>query len=125
MFTFDKKTIRAIIKQDAEAYHLFYDRTVEVFYRYLAGHYFLTRPEMDDLLSDFYLKFWQVAKKYDNHYKFEAFVWTVFKNIVKDYFKKTKESHHADDLIEGKLEEDTVKEIFEREFQFDQIKQAM
>jgi DNA-directed RNA polymerase specialized sigma24 family protein len=84
MFTFDKKTIKAIQKQDAQAYHMFYDTTVHVFYRYLASHYFLTRPEMDDLLCDCYHKFWQVAHKYDPDFKLEAFVWTVFKNIVKD-----------------------------------------
>ncbi|USN54267.1 MAG: sigma-70 family RNA polymerase sigma factor [Candidatus Peribacteria bacterium] len=91
MFKFDKKTIRRIQRQDSEAYHLFYEGTVHVFYRYLSAHYFLTRPEMDDLLSEFYLKFWQVAAKYDDHFKFESFVRTVFKNLVKDYFKKAKE----------------------------------
>jgi DNA-directed RNA polymerase specialized sigma24 family protein len=88
---FEKKFIEKLIKKDQNAFNEFYLKTIDVFSRYLNTNYFLDSDEIEDILADFYVKWRDVCDKYKFEQSFSAFVWTVFKNLLKDNFKKHKE----------------------------------
>lgn len=127
MFQFDDAFIQQLLNKNPQTYNEFYQRTVDVLYRYAHARYFLSKAEADDLLSDFYLKFWQVMHKYDPQYNFGTFVWTVYKNMLKDYFKKSKQYHINEEMLaqEEDVHEDALIEIMERSFQLQHIEWAM
>lgn len=126
MWQFDEETVQAIVRKDAQAFAQFYEQTVQTFYRYLASHYYLTRAQRDDLLSDYYLKMWQVVDQYNPVYKFHSFAWVVFKNLLKDYFKKTQEGS-LDETVYAERESDdpTLLHLLETDYQYTHIKAAM
>lgn len=127
MFGLPDDLVERIQRKDAEAFSVFYTKSVNRFYRYLKANYYLTDAEKDDLLSDFYLKCWTNIEKYDPMYSFETFVWTMFRNLLKDYFKKAKEVHPDDDeLIDAAgASDDDVIGLLETDFQMEKIQQAM
>lgn len=112
MFSFDQSFINKLIKKEKEAFSIFYLQTVDHFFRYLKSTYTLSDQVIQDLLSSFYLKFRDVVTKYNTKYSFENYVWTVFKNLVKDYFKKEQELYFGDfssfDEDEWESFEDTI-----------------
>ncbi len=129
---FNKEFIEKLVKQDQLAFNEFYLKTVDMFFRYINSNFFLSKEESEDLISDFYVKWRDVCKKYDFKQSFSAFVWTVFKNLIKDNFKKHKDisfsSFNDDEWIsfEEKLEDDfDMFELLESDFQFKQIEDAM
>lgn len=106
---------------------MFYTKSVNRFYRYLKANYYLTDAEKDDLLSDFYLKCRTNIEKYDPSYNLETFIRTMFRNLLKDYFKKSKEVHPDEDfLVEaaGASDENMI-EILEKDFQMEKIQNAL
>lgn len=130
---FDKEFIEKLVKQDQWAFNEFYLKTVDMFFRYIQSNFFLSKEATEDIISDFYVKRWTVVKKYDAKQSFSAFVWTVFKNLVKDSFKKhTDISFSKFDNVEDwfkfdeTLEDDfDIFELLESDFQYEQIKNAM
>jgi RNA polymerase sigma-70 factor (ECF subfamily) len=129
---FDKEFIEQLVKQDQRAFNEFYLQTVDMFFRYLNSNFFLSKEDAEDIVSDFYVKRWNTVKKYNFKQSFSAFVWTVFKNLVKDSFKKQKDisfsSFDYEDWqsFEENIEDDfDVFELLETDFQFKQIEDAM
>lgn len=129
---FDKEFIEKLIKQDQRAFNEFYLKTVDTFFRYINSNFFMSKEEAEDVISDFYVKRREVWKKYDFKQSFSAFMWTVFKNLLKDNFKKHKDISFSrfnnDEWIsfEDKLEDDfDMFELLESDFQFKQIEKAM
>jgi DNA-directed RNA polymerase specialized sigma24 family protein len=88
---FDKEFIEKLVKQDQRAFNEFYLKTVDMFFRYIQSNFYLSKADSEDIVSDFYVKWWVVVKKYDFKQSFSAFMWTVFKNLLKDNFKKHSE----------------------------------
>ena len=86
----EKGLIKKLVNKDHEAYNDFYLQTVDMFYRFVVSRYILSHEEIEDIVSDFYMKFWKVVEKYDDTYAFETYMRTVFRNWIKDYFKKQK-----------------------------------
>ncbi len=129
---FEKEFIEKLKKQDQRAFNEFYLKTVDMFFRYLHSNYFLDKEDTEDIISDFYIRWWKVVCKYDFKQSFAAFVWTVFKNIAKDHLKKRKDlwfsNLDAEDNtdFEDTLEDEVnVLDLLEQDFQYDQIKKAM
>lgn len=129
---FDKDFIEKLTKQDQQAFNEFYLETVDIFFRYIQWNYFLSKEETEDIISDFYVKWWSAVKKYKSEKSFNAFMWTIFKNLIKDYFKKNKiiwftKFENGDwDCFEDYLEDDiNIWEILESEYQYKHIKKAM
>lgn len=129
---FDKEFIEKLIKQDQLAFNEFYLKTVDMFFRYINSNFFLNKEESEDIISDFYVKWWDVCKKYDFKQSFSGFVWTIFKNLIKDNFKKHKEisfsSFDEDAWIsfEEKLEDEfNISELLESDFKFKQIEDSL
>ena len=131
---FEQAFLLLLIQQDAGAYNTFYLQTVDVFFRYLQSNFFLSPEDSEDIIADFYVKFRNAVIKYDINQSFSAYVRTIFRNTLKDYFKKHKElsfSQLDGDDEEGERFEDTlieeseVAELLQQDFELEQIKAAM
>ncbi len=131
---FEQAFLLLLIQQDAGAYNTFYLQTVDVFFRYLQSNFFLSPEDSEDIIADFYVKFRNAVTKYDINQSFSAYVRTIFRNTLKDYFKKHKElsfSQLDGDDEEGERFEDTlieeseVAELLQQDFELAQIKAAM
>lgn len=129
---FEKEFIEKLVKQDQMAFNEFYLKTVDMFFRYINSNFFMRKEEAEDIISDFYVKRREIWKKYDFKQSFSAFVWTVFKNLLKDNFKKHKDisfstfNNSDSTSFEDKLEDDLdILELLESNFQFKQIENAM
>jgi len=133
---YEIKTLQQLQRQDHHAFNEFYSQSVDVFFRYLKSNYFLHDEEAEDLVSQFFVKLRESLPKLDTKKSFSAYVWTVFKNIVKDYFKKMSDLPFAylektendmdamsfDEMIEDEAD---MTSILEQDFQFEQIQAAM
>ena len=131
---FEQAFLLLLIQQDAGAYNTFYLQTVDVFFRYLQSNFFLSPEDSEDIIADFYVKFRNAVTKYDINQSFSAYVRTIFRNTLKDYFKKHKElsfSQLDGDDEEGERFEDTlieeseVAELLQQDFELAQIKAAV
>ena len=108
---FEQAFLLLLIQQDAGAYNTFYLQTVDVFFRYLQSNFFLSPEDSEDIIADFYVKFRNAVTKYDINQSFSAYVRTIFRNTLKDYFKKHKElsfSQLDGDDEDGERFEDTL-----------------
>ncbi|HCB51054.1 TPA: hypothetical protein DEP21_00435 [Patescibacteria group bacterium] len=70
MLDFNKDFIKRIKHQDHTAFNEFYLNTVDIFSRYIEANYFLNKQDAQDLISDFYVKFRESVRKYDENYSF-------------------------------------------------------
>ena len=130
--TFEKEFIEKLVKQDQQAFNEFYLKTVDIFFRYIQWNFYLSKAASEDIISDFYVKWWSVVKKYDFKQSFSAFMWTVFKNLLKDKFKKHWETSFSSfdsdewERFDETLEDDfDLSELMEIDFQFEKIEEAM
>lgn len=129
---FDKEFIEKLVKQDQRAFNEFYLKTVDMFFRYIQSNFYLSKAASEDIISEFYVKWWSVVKKYDFKQSFSAFMWTVFKNLLKDNFKKHWEISFSNfDNDDGEKFDETLEDDFnlsdflETDFQFEKIEEAM
>ncbi len=130
---FDIDFINRLINKDKKTHTSFYLKTVDIFFRYLNSVYVLTNSECEDIISSFYIRFWSSVSNYDKEYSFESFVWLLFRNITKDYFKKHKERYFTefdndcwtfDENLEN--EEDlSLKDFLNQDFQQEFIQKAI
>ena len=92
-------------------------QTVDIFFRYLKSNFFLSQEDAEDIIADFYVKFWTAVTKYDIDQSFSAYTWAILKNTVKDYFKKHKDlpftELDTDDEDSEKIEDTLVDELVE------------
>lgn len=121
-----------LVQQDEEAFNKFYLETVDIFFRYLRANYFIDDEDMQDIIADFYIKCWNWFPSFDINQNFSGWVWSVFKNTLKDFWKKKWETAFSEIDSEGELPfEDSLEdgtdftEILNNEYTFDQIQQAM
>lgn len=129
MFNFDDTLIQGLIQQDEHSFAKFYESSVDIFYRYMKWHYFLSQGEIDDVLSDFYVKCRKGLPAYNPEYKLETYVRTILKNHVKDYFKKRKsiqlkDEHYSDPSLVDNWEHNML-ETIQKEYDYDAICEIM
>lgn len=133
MISFNKEFIKKIKQQDHSSFNKFYLETVDMFFRYIEANYFIKQQDAQDIISDFYIKFREWAKRYDENQSFSGYFWTIFKNTIKDFFKKNREtpftdleSYEQDISFEETLIEDwdILKEL-EKDYEFAKIQKAM
>ena len=77
-----------LVQQDEEAFNKFYLETVDIFFRYLKANYFIDDEDMQDIIADFYIKCRNGFPSFDINQNFSGWVWSVFKNTLKDFWKK-------------------------------------
>lgn len=72
--------------------------------------------------------------KYDINQPFSAYVWTIFKNTLKDAFKKNKDlpfslldsdDEEAERFEEGLVDEEDYETLLQQDFELEQIQAAM
>lgn len=128
MFWFDEKFLEQLLKKDSKYFNEFYLKTIDIFYRYLKSNYYISDADAQDIISDFYLKVWNGLSSYKIFYSFEAWIRTIFKNLLKDYFKKSKElnfsqlSKEEESAFEDTLcSDDDILKFLESKSQFENI----
>ncbi len=121
-----------LIKQDEEAFNKFYLDTVDIFFRYLKANYFISEEDMQDIIVDFYIKCWNWFPNFDISQNFSGWVWSIFKNTLKDFWKKRWETAFSeidpenDIPFEDSLEDDEdFTQTLDDEYTFDQIRSAI
>jgi len=134
MLNFDEAFIKKLKKQDHSAFNEFYLKTVDMFFRYIKGNYYVKDEDCHDVISTFYVKQREAFKNIDPDQWFSAYIWTIFKNTLKDYFKKRtdvpftiidnpEEWIYFDEQLED--ENSDLNELFEQDFKFEQIQEAL
>jgi len=104
-----------------------------MFFRYINAHYSLSKEDAEDVISDFYIKFWEAITHYDETLSFTGYFWTIFKNVLKDRFKKMtdlgfselRNSEEEEDFGETLIDEFDITQFLENDFSLDMIKDAM
>ncbi len=131
MAFYTQELLELLRQQDPATFEKLYNETADQFFRYCATYYFLDESEIDDLIGDFYVKLWNLLPTLKSDYNLQAFLWTMFKNSCKDYFKKRKERYGNDEQLQTwswDPEDDTDPdqlEVLDHSFKYDQIKIAM
>ncbi|MFZ2150760.1 MAG: sigma-70 family RNA polymerase sigma factor [Candidatus Absconditicoccaceae bacterium] len=133
MLDFDEKFIKELKKQDHNAFNTFYIKTVDVFFRYINSNYYFNKEDIEDIISDFYVKVWDAVKKYDEKLSFPAYIWTILKNTIKDALKKNNDlsfssldKEDAGDSFADQIADETdLTLILEQNFKFEQIEVAI
>lgn len=88
--------IRRLKKRDQQAFSDLYNFLVDRLYRYLAGRYHLQRGEILDLIGDFFVKLRDRLDRIQENQSVEAWIWTMFRNFVADWFKTKKQDRRLD-----------------------------
>lgn len=131
---FDKNFILELKKQNQNMFNKFYLQTVDMFFRYLNGNFFLNKKECEDIISTFFMKLRKALPQYKESMSFEAYMRTIFKNTTKDYFKKNKEisfsqleTKENSNSFQDKIEDEkySINEFLELDFQIKEIKDSL
>lgn len=133
LVAFDTEHIKKLKQQDQNAFNQFYLQTVDMFFRYINANYFVGKQDAEDIISDFYVKFREGVKSYKEDWSFTAYFRTIFKNTLKDFFKKNSDTPFTELQTneDGEAFEDTlmddgdITKLLENDFKFDQIEKAM
>ena len=123
---------KLLTQQDEESFNKFYLETVDIFFRYLKANYFIKEDDIQDIITDFYIKCWNWFPNFDLNQNFSGWVWSIFKNTLKDFRKKKWETAFSeidsenDVPFEDSLEdEEDYTKILDNEYTFDQIQKAI
>jgi RNA polymerase sigma-70 factor (ECF subfamily) len=121
-----------LVQQEEEAFNKFYLDTVDIFFRYLKANYFIDEDDMQDIIADFYIKCRNWFPSFDIDQNFSGWVWSIFKNTLKDFWKKKWESAFSEIDPENEVpfedsleDEEDYTEILDNEYTFVQIQKAM
>ena len=131
---FTSEFISKLKKQDHTAFNEFYLKTVDTFFRYINANYFLPPQDREDIISDFYVKRRESIKHYDEKQSFSWYFRTIFKNTLKDHFKKNTDipftelestQEDSESFEDTLIDTDDLTTLLEQEFKFEHIQKAM
>lgn len=88
MFTFTEETVALLQEKDHEAFASMYHQTVDAFFRYAHSRYAMQDADIEDVIARTYCKIWDALDNYDSEYPLGSYIRTIFKNTLKDFFKK-------------------------------------
>lgn len=133
MINLDTEHIKKLKQQDQNAFNQFYLQTVDMFFRYINANYFISKQDAEDVISNFYVKFWEGVKSYKEDQSFTAYFRTIFKNTLKDFFKKNTDKPFTNlqtndewmSFEETLIDDIDITKLLENDFKFEQIEQAM
>ena len=130
MFGLSDSQQKLLIAQDDHVFGVFYTQSVDVFYRYLKWRYFFQhQSDIEDLISDIYIKIRKGLWKFDPKYRLESYIWSILKNHLKDYFKKKKLEYKEQDEFDSRIDassgEDMYIEMAEKSYKSELIQDAM
>lgn len=125
-----------LLRGDEDVFGVRYQETVDDFSRYVEFRYGMDSATIADLIAQFYVKMWHNLGSLDEDItedRFYGFCWTVLNNLIKDSFKKKKESafsdfvcdeEHGDEVLWLVSEED-VAVFFAQKYAADAILDAL
>ncbi|MEI6425949.1 MAG: sigma-70 family RNA polymerase sigma factor [Candidatus Absconditabacteria bacterium] len=130
---FEKEFITKLKAQDHNAFNRFYLETVDMLFRYIQANYFLSHEDAQDIISDFYVKFRESVKNFREDESFSGYFWVIFKNLVKDHFKKNNDTPFTEleneeeglSFDETLADEENIHLLMDQQFQFEKIQEAM
>ena len=131
---FNADFITKLKQQDHIAFNEFYLKTIDTFFRYINANYSLTKQDAEDVVADFYVKRREAIKHHDEKQSFSWYFWTIFKNTLKDFFKKNTDTpftelesvyEDRENFEDSLADENDLTEFLEHEYKFEQIQQAM
>lgn len=129
---FDDKFVEKLLNKDKNAFNELYLQTVDIFYRYLKSNYFISDSDAEDIVSNFYLKVWNWLWKYKYMKNFSSWLRTIFRNTIKDDFKKTKEKHFShytkesdEELDSSLVSEENVINLLQSDYEYSKITKAI
>lgn len=139
MKNFDKDFLQRLKRQDHNAFDEFYLKSVDMFFRYVKSNYFLADEEVEDIISRYFVKQRDAFQSFDVEKSLSAYAWAIFKNTLKDHFKKKTDisfsviENNYDDSNDGantsfsdQLEDkEDIWELLNLDFQVKQIEKAM
>ena len=122
--------------KDSQAFEAFYQQSVDIFFRYVMANYsYLKREDVEDILSDFYMRIWKNINGVKSSATFKSWLFTVLNNWIKDFLKRKKEiyfSYLKKVDIDGGVQEVEVEgddkeivDILNEDFQREDIKMAL
>ena len=89
---FSPELLKRLSQRDEEAFGKVYKYMVDRLYRYTAGRYRIDRATIYDIISDFFVKLRNRIDRIDPKQAFEAWIWTIYRNFLIDYFKAYKQT---------------------------------
>lgn len=133
MIIISDEQVKKLKAQDPNAFNEFYLETVDMFFRYINANYFVNKEDAEDIISDFYVKFWEAVKNFDENLSFTWYFRTIFKHIIIDHFRKTmdiaftdlKTSEEDQDFWETLIDEFDIAQFLDNDFSFERIQHAM
>lgn len=132
LHSFDTPFLHKLQEQDHPAFELFYEQTVDMFFRYIQWHYYFNDQETHDIIADFYVKCRNALPKYDIQQSFSAYMRTVCKNTIKDAIKKRKDipftnipSPEDSEFEDTLIDDESITSILQQDFEYEQIIQAI
>ncbi len=122
--------------KDSQAFELFYQQSVDIFFRYVLSNYsYLKKEDVNDILSDFYVKVWKNINWVKSLTTFKSWLFTVLNNGVKDFLKKKKEIYFSylkkvnidgsEQEFEIEWDEKEIMDVLNEDFQREDIKIAL
>jgi DNA-directed RNA polymerase specialized sigma24 family protein len=70
LVVYTQEHIKKLKEQDPNAFNEFYLGTVDMFFRYINANYSLSKEDAEDVISDFYIKFWEAIIHYKEELSF-------------------------------------------------------
>jgi RNA polymerase sigma-70 factor, ECF subfamily len=125
MFHLDESTLKQLKAKNEQVFHVFYTKTVKIFFRYIRSKSYLSEAQTEDLVSELYVKIWNNLDNYKIEHSFETRCRTILRNMMTDHFRKTKEEQLSEYESSEHHFEDTILDITENNRSYERIQQAL
>lgn len=133
---FDKEFKMLLIQQDEPTFNDFYLQTVDIFYRYMKANCSIDEADIHDIIAEAYVKLRNALPNYDINQNFSWYIWAIFKNHIKDFWKKSSlvafssiweidQEGQKTDFGETIADPENFMDLLEWEYKFEQIKTAI
>ncbi len=126
-----KESLILIKQWNDEEFKKFYLQNVDMFFRWLKWNYSLNDDDCKDILSEFFLKLWNNKKNIPLQ-NYKNWIWTIFKNTLKDWFKRKKlisfsyiQHKKEINIEENILSDEDINKLIDKNFKLEKIKEAL
>ena len=121
----ERRLVQSAQSGDSEAFAQLYDAYLERVYRYI---YFRVSDDAtaEDIASEVFLKAWEHLDRYRfGSSPFLAWLYTIARNQVIDYYRTSKESVSIDEIVSLPSKENAVDEQVESRFDMQSMRDAL
>jgi RNA polymerase sigma-70 factor, ECF subfamily len=122
----EEELVERAIKRDQQAFTLLYDNSVDLIYRHI--YYKISdQKEAEDLTQEVFIKAWKAISKYRRtEAPFKAWLLTIARNLVFDYYKGKKKVISLDEVnVLEEPSDDNIEQNYEAKENQDNIKKAI